>query len=65
MLVISLPVWYKQRNANFYPAALFALQAVVMRLPWIFAESWVWTLTVGRLLPPLGCVAAGMLCCYC
>ena len=47
MFVQSLPVWYKQRTAKFYPAACFALSATVMRLPWIFAETWVWTLMVG------------------
>lgn len=28
------------------PAWCFALQNVVMRLPWVFAESWVWTLLI-------------------
>ncbi|KAL4433696.1 hypothetical protein ABPG75_000137 [Micractinium tetrahymenae] len=46
MLVQALPVWYKHRDSHFYPAFCFALQAVVMRLPWMFAESWVWTLMV-------------------
>lgn len=46
IFVQSLPVWYKQRNAKFYPAACFALSSVVMRLPWIFTETWVWTLLV-------------------
>lgn len=30
------------------PAWCFALQNVVMRLPWVFAESWVWTLMVSQ-----------------
>lgn len=35
------------------PAWCFALQNVVMRLPWVFAESWVWTLMVSGAARPL------------
>lgn len=40
-------VFYKQRTSRFYPSICFALQVVLMRLPFCFAESWVWTFMVG------------------
>ncbi|PSC69400.1 Pleiotropic drug resistance 1 [Micractinium conductrix] len=43
MMVESLNVWYKHR---FYPAFCFGLQAVMARVPWVFAEACVWTLMV-------------------
>ncbi|KAL4420059.1 hypothetical protein ABPG77_007498, partial [Micractinium sp. CCAP 211/92] len=46
MLVQSLPVFYKQRTSRFYPSICFALQVVLMRLPFCLAESWVWTFMV-------------------
>ncbi|KAL4421996.1 hypothetical protein ABPG77_005426, partial [Micractinium sp. CCAP 211/92] len=46
MLVQALPVFYKQRTSRFYPSFCFALQVVLMRLPFCFAESWVWTFMV-------------------
>jgi hypothetical protein len=47
IFVQSLPVWYKHRQAKFHPAFCFGLSAYLMRLPWIFVETWVWTLMVG------------------
>ncbi|KAL4440309.1 hypothetical protein ABPG75_003310 [Micractinium tetrahymenae] len=46
MLVEALPVFYKQRTSRFYPPVCFALQMVLMRLPFCFVESWFWTLMV-------------------
>ena len=33
-------------SASFYPAFCFGLQAVMARVPWVFAEACVWTLMV-------------------
>lgn len=33
-------------TGSMYPAVAFAIQALVSRLPWVLAESWVWTLMV-------------------
>ncbi len=49
-----LAVFYKQRTSRFYPSFCFALQVVLMRLPFCFAESWVWTFMVGGTGPVLG-----------
>jgi hypothetical protein len=46
MLIDRLPVYYKQRDAHFYPGWVFALPELVLQFPLIMAESWVWTLMV-------------------
>lgn len=46
VLIQRLPVFYKQRDAHFYPAFCWALPQVVLRAPWSFAECWIWTLMV-------------------
>jgi hypothetical protein len=46
IFVQSLPVWYKHRTNKFYPAFCFGFSAFLMRMPWLFVESWSWTLLV-------------------
>ncbi|GAB4822452.1 hypothetical protein N2152v2_009498 [Parachlorella kessleri] len=46
ILIDRLPVYYKQRDAHFYPGWAFALPEIILQLPLIFAESWIWTLLV-------------------
>lgn len=43
MLVLRLPVYYKQRDMHFFPPFHFALSSIVLRLPWIFVDTWIWT----------------------
>lgn len=46
LLPVHPPRRFKHRSASFYPAYCFALQTFLMRVPWVFAETWVWTLMV-------------------
>lgn len=46
ILIDRLPVYYKQRDAHFYPAWCFALPELILQLPLMLAESWIWTLMV-------------------
>lgn len=45
-LVDLLPTFYKQRNANFFPAWCFGVAQVALRVPWILMDSTVWSLIV-------------------
>ncbi len=46
MLIDRLPVYYKQRDAHFYPGWVFALPELVLQFPLILVESWIYTLMV-------------------
>lgn len=46
LLIERLPVYYKQRDAGFYPAFCFALPEILMQVPLIFTEACIWTLMV-------------------
>ncbi|PRW60703.1 Pleiotropic drug resistance 1 [Chlorella sorokiniana] len=46
IFVNSLPVWWKQKKAQFIPAWCVALEPIIPRLPWMLAETWVWTFLV-------------------
>jgi hypothetical protein len=46
VLIQRLAVFYKQRDAHFYPAWCFAAPQVLLRMPWAFVETWIWTLMV-------------------
>ncbi|XP_058107894.1 pleiotropic drug resistance protein 1-like [Magnolia sinica] len=57
MTIMRLPVFYKQRDAMFFPAWAFALATFIMRIPVSLLESSVWVIltyyTVG-LAPSIG-----------
>ncbi|XP_021845699.1 ABC transporter G family member 39 isoform X2 [Spinacia oleracea] len=44
MTVLTLPVFYKQRDLFFYPAWAYALPTCVLRIPLSFVESAIWTI---------------------
>lgn len=46
LFIQRLPVFYKQRNSNFYPAWLYCLSGAVARIPDSVIMSTVWTVMV-------------------
>ena len=44
MIVMSLPIFYKQRDLFFYPAWAFALPIWVLRIPLSIIESGLWVI---------------------
>ncbi|KAL6010130.1 hypothetical protein ACLOJK_000561 [Asimina triloba] len=44
MTIVRLPVFYKQRDAKFFPAWAFALATFIMRMPISLLESSVWVI---------------------
>nr|XP_019709656.2 pleiotropic drug resistance protein 3-like [Elaeis guineensis] len=43
MTVSRLPVFYRQRDSNFYPAWAYAIPASILKIPISFIESLIWT----------------------
>lgn len=46
LLVDMLPTFYKQRDAHFFPAWAFAAAQLLVRLPWVVADTITWSLMV-------------------
>jgi ABC-type multidrug transport system ATPase subunit/ABC-type multidrug transport system permease subunit len=45
-LIDNLPPFYKQRNARFFPAYVYAATTIILRLPWIALDSFLWSIMV-------------------
>ncbi|BDA47821.1 probable pleiotropic drug resistance protein 1 [Coccomyxa sp. Obi] len=43
LTIDTLPVFFKQRDNLFYPAWAFALPTTILRLPYSFVESFIWS----------------------
>lgn len=50
MTVARLPIFYKQRDLHFYPAWIFTLPIVFLRIPISVLESIVWVVTTYYLI---------------
>ncbi|KAG6408624.1 hypothetical protein SASPL_131642 [Salvia splendens] len=43
MTIARLPVFYKQRDLNFYPAWAYAIPATILKIPMSLLEALIWT----------------------
>ncbi|XP_020575756.1 pleiotropic drug resistance protein 3-like [Phalaenopsis equestris] len=41
--IVSLPIFYKQRDLHFYPAWAYAMPAAILKIPFSLVESFIWT----------------------
>nr|XP_043635485.1 ABC transporter G family member 31 [Erigeron canadensis] len=46
LMIFRLPVFYKQRDNNFYPAWAWSVSSWILRVPYSFIEAVVWSLIV-------------------
>ncbi|KAJ0554077.1 putative ABC-type sulfate transporter [Helianthus annuus] len=43
LMIVRLPVFYKQRDNNFYPAWAWSISSWILRVPYSFVEACVWS----------------------
>ncbi|KAL8225145.1 hypothetical protein R6Q57_017702 [Mikania cordata] len=46
LMIFRLPVFYKQRDNNFYPAWAWSVSSWILRVPYSFVEASVWSIIV-------------------
>ncbi|XP_076900662.1 ABC transporter G family member 31-like [Bidens hawaiensis] len=46
LMIFRLPVFYKQRDNNFYPAWAWSVSSWILRVPYSFVEACVWSIIV-------------------
>jgi hypothetical protein len=63
LLVQRLPVFYRQRDAKFFPGWTFAVSEFLLRLPWIFLDTWLWTVMLYFMVRAACIPAANISCC--